>query len=270
MADVNSPDNDQVTRQALQHLKSLQNAGVEFVGRRDLAPIPIPAPEGSGGGQLLSLFEEPTATPAAAAPPAGPAELTVEQRRHSLDLLAEQVSTCPRCPELASTRKQTVFGDGPPGAEICFIGEAPGKDEDDQGLPFVGAAGQLLNRIIVACGLKREEVYICNILKCRPPNNRTPLASEAANCRSYLERQLELVAPKYIVALGGTAAQNLLGVTMSMAKLRGRFHDYRGIPVLCTYHPAFLLPHRSPEKKKEVWEDMKMLLARMGRPVPGK
>src|SRR5439155_25890942 len=107
---------------------------------------------------------------------------TVEQRRQSLVLLAEQVSTCPRCPELASTRTQTVFGDGQPGAEICFIGEAPGKDEDQQGVPFVGAAGQLLNKIIAACGLKRAEVYICNILRCRPPNNRTLLASEATNC----------------------------------------------------------------------------------------
>jgi DNA polymerase len=262
VTDATPPDNERLVRQARQHLQSLQSAGVEFVARKELPP-PIQAD--AGAAPPLSLFDDP-----AAAAEAGPAEPTIEQRRQSLVLLAEQVSTCPRCPELASTRTQTVFGDGQPGAEICFIGEAPGKDEDQQGIPFVGAAGQLLNKIIAACGLKREEVYICNILKCRPPNNRTPLASEAANCRSYLEKQLELVAPKYIVALGGTAAQNLLGVTTSMGKLRGRFHDYRGIPVMCTYHPAFLLPHRSPEKKKDVWEDMKMLLARMGRPVPGK
>ena len=130
-----------------------------------------------------------------------------------------------------------------------------------------GDAGQLLNRIIAACGLKREEVYICNIVKCRPPQNRQPLPNEAANCREFLERQLELVKPKYIVAMGGCAAQNLLGTTQTIGKLRGRFHDYRGIPVLCTYHPAFLLPKRSPEKKKDVWEDMKILLRRMGRPV---
>src|SRR5262249_54771972 len=156
---------------------------------------------------------------------------------------------------------------GPAGAELCFVGEAPGADEDRQGEPFVGAAGQLLNRIIAACGMKREEGYICNILRCRPPGNRTPLPEEAANCRGWLDRQLELVRPKYVVALGACAAQNLLGTTTAIGRLRGRFHDYRGIPVLCTFHPAFLL--RSPERKRDVWDDMKVLLARMGRPVPG-
>jgi DNA polymerase len=216
-----------------------------------------------------SLFPEADAPEVLGpAPGANPvAALTLEQRRHALDLLAEQVSTCPRCAELMVTRTQTVFGDGQPGAELCFIGEAPGADEDAQGKPFVGAAGQLLNKIIAACGLKREEVYICNILKCRPPGNRTPLPNEAANCREYLEKQLELVRPKFICALGGCAAQNLLNTTQSLGKLRRRFHDYKGIPVLCTYHPAYLLPHRSPEKKKDVWEDMKMLMARMGRPI---
>ncbi len=163
-----------------------------------------------------------------------------------------------------------MFADGAVGAEVCFIGEAPGADEDAQGLPFVGAAGQLLNKIIAACGFKREEVYICNILKCRPPNNRTPLADEAANCRGFLEKQLELAGPKYIVALGGCAANNLLNTTAPVGKQRGRFHDFKGIPVVVTYHPAFLLPHRSPEKKREVWEDMKMLLAKMGRTIPQK
>jgi DNA polymerase len=125
-----------------------------------------------------------------------------------------------------------------------------------------------LNKIIAACGFQREEVYICNILKCRPPNNRTPLANEAANCQPFLDRQLELVAPKYIVALGGCAATNLLQTTLSIGKLRGRLQNYKGIPVVVTYHPAFLLPHRSPEKKREVWDDMKMLLQKMGRPIP--
>src|SRR5207249_2412643 len=157
-----------------------------------------------------------------------------------LHMLAKEVAGCTRCPELACTRTQTVFADGSAGAELCFIGEAPGADEDAQGLPFVGAAGQLLNRIIAACGMKREEVYICNLLKCRPPGNRTPQADEAANCRGFLERQLELVRPKFICALGNTAAQHLLGTTQSMKQLRGKFHNYRGIPVLCTYHPAYL------------------------------
>src|SRR5436305_5471156 len=141
-------------------------------------------------------------------------------------------------------------------------------DEDAEGEPFVGAAGQLLNRILAACGLKREDVYICNILRCRPPGNRQPLPHEAGNCREYLEKQLELVRPKFICALGACAAQNLLNSTLSIGRLRGRFQDYKGIPVLCTYHPAYLL--RNPAAKKDVWDDMKKLLARMGRAVPAR
>jgi DNA polymerase len=260
MSEPSAPTPDDLARQARQHAESLRAAGVEWLPR-SAAPTTPPA---SALAAVPALqpglnFEEP---------PAEGGVLTLEQRRQALELLAEQVSTCPRCKELVSTRTQTVFGDGNPGVELCFIGEAPGADEDAQGKPFVGAAGQLLNKIIAACGLKREEVYICNILKCRPPGNRTPLPTEAANCREYLERQLELVQPKFICALGGCAAQNLLGTTMSLGRLRGRFHDYKGIPVLCTYHPAYLLPHRSPEKKRDVWEDMKLLLARMGRPIP--
>jgi uracil-DNA glycosylase family 4 len=186
-----------------------------------------------------------------------------------LTVLAERVSKCQRCPELVVSRSRTVFGVGPIDAELCFVGEAPGATEDQRGEPFVGEAGQLLDRIIAACGMKREEVYICNIVKCRPPGNRLPTAQEAGNCREYLERQLELVRPKFICALGACAAQNLLGTSQAIGKLRGRFHDYKGIPVMCTYHPAYLLPGRNPQKKREVWEDMKKLLARMGRPVPG-
>jgi DNA polymerase len=193
-----------------------------------------------------------------------------EHRRQELQVLAERVAGCDRCAELAATRTQTVFGVGPLDPEICFIGEAPGADEDRLGEPFVGQAGQLLNRIIAACGFKREEVYICNIIRCRPPGNRQPLPSEAGNCREYLDRQLELVRPKFICALGATAAQNLLDTRLGIGKMRGRFFEYRGTPVICTYHPAALLPGRSPERKKDVWEDMKKLLTRMGRPIPGK
>jgi DNA polymerase len=164
---------------------------------------------------------------------------------------------------LARSRTQTVFGVGRIDPEVCFVGEAPGADEDATGEPFVGPAGQLLNRIIAACGMKREDVYICNIIRCRPPGNRFPSPVEAANCREYLEKTLELVRPKFLCALGACAAQNLLGTTASIGKLRGRFQDYRGIPVLCTYHPAYLL--RNPAAKKDVWEDMKRLLERMGR-----
>jgi uracil-DNA glycosylase family 4 len=259
---------DDLRRQVLAHLQSLRLAGVEWLPAAPEADPTFQAqsssteshPVRTAEGSLLQDAQQPVF---ASEPP-------LEQRRQELRLLAEEVQKCTRCAELACTRTQTVFADGSVGAELCFIGEAPGADEDAQGLPFVGAAGQLLNKIIAACGLKREEVYICNILKCRPPGNRTPLTHEAANCRPFLERQLELVRPKFICALGSSAAQNLLGTTLSIGKLRGRFHDYRGIPVLCTYHPAFLLPHRSPDKKRDVWEDMKMLLARMGRPVPQK
>jgi DNA polymerase len=217
-------------------------------------------------GSPTSLFDDlagPTA--GTTRPQEGLRVVSMEERCHALKPLAEGVSLCTRCAELASTRTQTVFGVGRIDPELCFIGEAPGADEDATGEPFVGAAGQLLNRIITACGMKREDVYICNIIKCRPPGNRLPLAHEVANCREYLEKQLELVRPKFICALGACAAQNLLDTKAPIGRLRGQFHSYRGIPVLCTYHPAYLL--RSPERKRDVWEDMKKLLQRMGRPV---
>ncbi len=204
----------------------------------------------------LGFFDAAIATP----------KLTPEQKRQALKELNQgNVIPCTKCPVLVNNRSQTVFGVGNPDAELVFIGEAPGADEDAQGEPFVGAAGKLLTKIIEACKMKREEVYIANILKCRPPGNRTPLPDEIGNCLPYLERQLAIIQPKFICALGAVAAQALLQTTQSIGKLRCRFHDYRGIPVLCTYHPAYLL--RSPEKKREVWEDMKLLMARMGRSV---
>jgi DNA polymerase len=212
------------------------------------------------------MFDTPQ-EPQVIAPAAAPAGLTLEERRQAMEVLCNEVAQCRRCAQLAATRRHTVFGVGKIEPELCFIGEAPGADEDAQGEPFVGAAGQLLNRIIAACGMKREEVYICNIIKCRPPGNRTPLPDEAANCREYLEKQLELVRPKFICALGACAAQNLLNTKASIGSMRGKFQQYRGIPVLCTYHPAYLL--RNPASKRDVWEDMKKLMARMGRPIPG-
>ena len=262
---TNPSDSDALRRQLRERLRSLSAAGVEWLPlgtplevRRPAAAVPSP-----------KLAAPPAPLESAAVVPLAAPENAIEQRRIALQKLAQEVRGCTRhLPRLCSTRTQTVFGSGGPGVELCFIGEAPGEDEDRQGLPFVGAAGQLLNRIITGCGLKREEVYIMNILRCRPPRNRTPLADEAANCRGFLERQIDLVRPKYICALGGCAATNLLQTTLSLGKLRGRFHDYRGIPVLVTYHPSFLLPHRSPEKKREVWDDMKMLMQRMGRTIP--
>jgi DNA polymerase len=155
-----------------------------------------------------------------------------------------------------------VFGVGNPKARLCFLGEAPGADEDRIGEPFVGRAGQLLTKIIEACKMKREDVYILNMLKCRPPGNRNPLPTELGNCRGYLERQLELIKPEFICCCGAVAAQNLLNTTVSIGKLRGKLHNFRGIKVVCTYHPAFLL--RSPAFKKETWEDMKFLMREMG------
>jgi DNA polymerase len=151
--------------------------------------------------------------------------------------------------------------------ELCFVGEGPGADEDRIGEPFVGPSGQLLTRIIAAMGLTREAVYICNTVKCRPPMNRNPSHQECANCRGFFEQQIEQVQPRFICCLGAVAAQNVLQSPLGIGQLRGRLHDYRGIPVLCTYHPAYLL--RDPTRKKDCWDDMKALLRHMGRPIPG-
>ncbi len=187
-------------------------------------------------------------------------------RQSELLALAEQVSRCTRCQELATTRTQTVFGVGNPDARVMFIGEAPGADEDKQGEPFVGRAGQLLDRIIVACGWQRSDLYICNILRCRPPENRNPTQEEAAHCREFLDGQIRIVDPEYIVCWGTVAAQNLLGVEETIGKLRGRWFDYGRARVLCTYHPSYLL--RNPPAKKPVWEDMQRMLADMGLEPP--
>jgi uracil-DNA glycosylase family 4 len=237
-----------------QQLESLRLSGVEWV-----------AWTGSTAGGKETVVGARVGIASSVEAPAAPD--VDESTGNELEVLKATISACKRCPALAACRTQTVFGVGRVHPELCFVGEAPGADEDAQGEPFVGAAGQLLNRIIGACQMKREDVYICNIIKCRPPGNRTPLPDEIANCRAYLEKQLELVRPRFICALGSTAAHSLLGTTLSMAKLRGRFHDYKGIPVIVTYHPAYLLPHRAPHMKNEVWKDMKMLMARMGRPI---
>jgi DNA polymerase len=188
--------------------------------------------------------------------------LSRDERVAGLTKAAGQVAACVRCQELADTRTQTVFGVGNPEADIMYIGEAPGADEDRQGEPFVGRAGQLLDKITEACKLTREEIYICNILRCRPPGNRNPTPNEAENCREYLDAQIELVDPRYIVCWGSVAAHNLLGTKAAIGKMRGKFFDYKGIKVLCTYHPSYLL--RSPAAKKDVWADMKILRADMG------
>jgi DNA polymerase len=164
---------------------------------------------------------------------------------------------CQRCP-LAQERNHIVFGDGNPRAKLIFVGEGPGFEEDQQGKPFVGAAGQLLTRIIEAIQLTRSQVYICNVIKCRPPGNRNPAPDEINACFPFLERQIATIRPDFICALGSFAAQTLLKTATPISRLRGRFHEYLGTKVLPTYHPAYLL--RNPDKKRDVWEDMKMLM----------
>ena len=181
----------------------------------------------------------------------------------ALAAVAQRVAACTRCAELVSNRTQTVFGVGNPYARLVFVGEAPGADEDRQGEPFVGRAGQLLNDIIVkGMKMRREDVYILNILRCRPPENRTPLPVEAAACREYLDAQLAVIQPEFLCCLGACAAQNLLQTDTPIGRLRGRLHDYHGIQVLCTYHPAYVL--RNPPAKRQVWDDIQILMAAMG------
>lgn len=176
-----------------------------------------------------------------------------------LDMLKEEVCKCELCPELVANRTQTVFADGNPKAQLMIIGEAPGYSEDVRGLPFVGDAGELLNNILKACGLSRQDVYIANTIKCRTPNNREPSEEESANCRGYLDRQIDLVKPKFMLLLGSVASKALLGGYVS--SLRGQWFDYKGIQTICTYHPAYLL--RNPEAKKDVGKDLRILLTKM-------
>jgi uracil-DNA glycosylase len=188
--------------------------------------------------------------------------LSPDERLDLFGKMRKEVAGCLACQELVKNRTQTVFGAGSVTPRVVFFGEAPGADEDRQGEPFVGRAGQLLTKIIEACTLKREDVYIMNVLKCRPPDNRVPEPGETANCRHYFERQFDALSPEYIVCVGATPAQALLETTLSIGKLRGKFHEYRGSKVVATYHPAYLL--RNPDAKKYVWEDLQMMLRDMG------
>ncbi len=255
-------------------LESLQQAGVMSLPK----PRTKPRPAAAVGVAVGMTQAAPAATPAtthAAVPPVaklsppGPQPFTAEpptvppiERPVLLDIIRTEVAGCTRCTELATTRTQTVFGVGNVNARLMFVGEAPGADEDRAGEPFVGRAGQLLTRIIEACTLRREDVYIANVLKCRPPGNRAPLPDEVLNCRGYLERQIAIIRPEFICCVGAVPAQMICNTTASIGKLRGKFHDYKGIPVVCTYHPAYLL--RNPDAKRFVWDDMKMLMRRMG------
>lgn len=200
---------------------------------------------------------------------------TLAQKEQSLRVLDESaVRNCTKC-ELSATRTQTVFGQGSAAARLVFVGEAPGYEEDRQGLAFVGPAGQLLSKMIVAMGLSREDVFICNVLKCRPPNNRDPSADEILACRGHLAEQLRLIEPEVVVALGAPASKTLLNTAVSIGKLRGRFHDYYpsgvhgegpSIPLMPTYHPAYLL--RSPSEKGKTWDDLQLVMQLLGLALP--
>src|SRR5581483_6597483 len=198
--------------------------------------------------------------------PRATASPSATDRPTALRLIREEIGDCTRCRLHKQGRKQIVFGVGDPNAELMFIGEAPGADEDEQGEPFVGRAGQLLTNMIKAMGLSREDVYIANIIKCRPPSNRTPERDECETCSPFLMQQIKVIGPKAIVALGAVAAKTLLAVNAPMSELRGHWYDFRGTKLAVTYHPAFLL--RDPRQKKETWKDLQMVMKELGLEVP--
>lgn len=232
------------------------------------APAPAPAPaqvQAPAPARAPAPAQAPAPAPARAPLPTAP--LDDAAKRVRLQQLEQVAATCNRC-GLHAGRTNPVFARGNPGAELMFVGEGPGADEDAQGLPFVGKAGQLLDKMIEAMGYRPEDVYIANIVKCRPPNNRKPEPSEMAACIGYLHEQIALIRPRAIVALGATACEGLLGVS-GITRLRGTWRLYRGeIPVMPTFHPAYLL--RTPEAKREVWSDLQQVMQRLGKALPQK
>jgi DNA polymerase len=195
-------------------------------------------------------------------------EVGVADPEAALRVIREDIGDCTRCKLHKLGRKQIVFGVGNPRAELMFVGEGPGADEDEQGEPFVGRAGQLLNNMIKAMGIERKDVYIGNVVKCRPPANRTPERDECETCIQFLLRQIAVIQPKVIVALGAVAAKNLLAIQAPMSELRGRWYEFRGSKLAVTYHPAFLL--RDPRQKGEAWKDLQMVMKELGLKAPGK
>ncbi|MCS7048248.1 MAG: uracil-DNA glycosylase [Verrucomicrobiae bacterium] len=241
---------DALIDETIRALEQMKRAGITHV---DVRPETLAIP--------LTIPPTPASSALVASQPIRPADTETQ-----LQQLAAEARRCTRCAELAQCRTQVVFGTGNPRAELMFIGEAPGADEDAQGEPFVGRAGQLLTKIIQAMGFARHEVYIANVLKCRPPENRTPLPMEVQNCLPYLQRQIELIQPRAMVALGATAMRALLDIQIGITKMRGRWYYYRGIPIMPTYHPAYLL--RNPAAKREVWQDMQEVVRQLGREIP--
>jgi uracil-DNA glycosylase family 4 len=227
-------------------------------------PVPVAAP-------APALVSTPASEPKSVSPP-----LSAVDKAAAFAALRERALACVKCPNLAASRKNVVFGVGNIDAQLMFVGEAPGADEDEQGEPFVGAAGQLLTKIIQATGLSRADVYIANILKCRPDTpgqtsgNRKPTPAEMATCIPYLHEQIDLIRPKVIMALGATAVEGLLGKTIGITKLRGSWQTYRDTPLMPTYHPAYLLRNQAMSEKRRVWEDMLAVMEKLGMPISEK
>lgn len=244
------------------YLEIMQWTGVDQLGppRNVPPPAPLsPPPIAETASPAPEISDEQNEDPL-------PKKKSSENRETMLRQLADQVAQCTLCEELAMTRTQTVFGVGDPHARLVFLGEAPGADEDKQGEPFVGRAGKLLDDIITkGMKLRRQDVFICNILRCRPPGNRNPEPVEAEHCRSFLDATLEIVKPEFICCLGTVAARNLLRTEQTIGAMRGKIFDYHGIKVVCTYHPAYLL--RNPAAKKDTWNDIKILMTEMGLPT---
>jgi DNA polymerase len=267
---------DPATRQALlDRVRFYRDLGLTEFYRRPVSPemqdqlnAEPEEPQAESAPQSFQL-EEPTISPRKPFPnaPAVAAAVPAAERAAAMQLIRDELGECTRC-ALYTGRNKLVFGDGSPAARLMFVGEGPGADEDAQGLPFVGKAGQLLNNMIAAMGLKREEVYIANVVKCRPPNNRVPEPEEGATCSPFLFRQIDVVRPEVLVALGATAATWLLGTRQPLAGLRGRIHALRGTRLIVTYHPAYLL--RDPRQKKEAWADLQIAMRELGLKLPSR
>ena len=236
-------------------------ATAERVGDHELTLPTQPQPSTSSVPTNLFAEEPSIKTRKPIQAPEVGAVVPAEERAAALQMIREEIGDCTRC-ALHKGRNKLVFADGSPTARLMFVGEGPGADEDAQGLPFVGRAGQLLNNMIAAMGLKREECYIANVVKCRPPGNRTPEPEEANTCSPFLFRQIDVVRPQVLVALGATAATYLLGARQPLAGLRGRVHAFRGMSLIVTYHPAYLL--RDPRQKKEAWADLQIAMKELG------
>ena len=278
---------DQLSKTSLnyylsEYLADLKRAGVQEIWRGDdagkpddavsaaprrrPAPAPVPAPT-PAPAPVSKAPNPPTPSASPAKSGATTPKKAGDERVVQLQTIAAEVARCERCPELVANRTQTVFGSGNPYSELVFIGEGPGAEEDLRGEPFVGRSGKLLTDMIEkGMGLPRSDVFICNVVRCRPPGNRNPAEPEARACRPFLDATLDVVRPKFICCLGSVAATNLLNVNESMGRLRGNVYEYKGAQVVCTYHPAYLL--RNPPAKKDAWQDLQLLMKLMGLELP--